>query len=273
MSIASILIIVKISSQKKELMVNFVQMNKNKNINFNFVLSMLALAALILGVSFLLSGVFNNLNTSLPDKTSKSIEVPTTIPEFSLDTLTKNTAPSCAISDNQVEYISKTNPTSRLQLVDISKPFKDGYQSTKIDYLKNYLSGNQNWNLTDGNNIANVWGYGCEGKTSKELQDTSKETELNLAHVKQSRSNFAIDSISGSVPGIPTFYATAIRGDYAMLLITQSPELNAKQQEQITKCNTSGTIDQSCYEKLILNDDYKPLLYNSAAKAIAEFNF
>jgi hypothetical protein len=248
-------------------------MNKNKNINFSFIISMLALVALVLVISFLLSGVFNNLNTSLPSKTSKSIEVPTTIPEFSVDTLTKNTAPSCAISDNQVEYISKTNPTSRLLLVDISKPFKEGYPSTKIDYLKNYLAGNQTWNLTDGNNITNVWGYGCEGKTSKELQDTSKETELNLANVKQSRSTFANDSISGSAPGIPTFYATAMRGNYAMILITQSPELNAKQSELTAKCTTAGILDQSCYEKLILSDEYKPLFYNSAAKAIAEFNF
>jgi hypothetical protein len=251
-------------------------MNTNKNTNFFSILSLLALAALITLISFLLSGVFSNVsnnNSQKIDNTTKSIEVPTTFPEFNMELLTKDSAPACPISDNQVDYISKTNANARLKIIDISKPFKEGYPSTNIEYLKNYLNNNQTWNLTDGSNIIKLWGYACEGINSKEIQDTTKETELNFANVMKSKSLFALDTVSNLNPVDPRFYAVAMRGNYAMILSVQSPELNSKLPEFITKCTTAGVLDQSCYEKIILLDDNKTLLYNSAIKAITEFSF
>jgi hypothetical protein len=245
-------------------------MIENENKNYKLLLIFSTVSVLILTAVF---GIATLLGPKKPTEVAKipDIVIPTTMPEFNSVTLNKVITPSCAISDSQVEFTSKTNELARVELVDVSKPYKEGYSLDKIAYLNGYLTGSQPWNKDDGTHVALTFGHACGGYVSRQVEDTSKAKELTMANMMQSKSVYAIEGQNAG--GTLTFNAVAKRGNYVVWLKTQSSALNAKEAGISAKCTVNNTLDQACYDKELTSDENKALLNESATKAILEFKF
>jgi hypothetical protein len=248
-------------------------MIEQENKIYKLLLIFSTIAVLVLTVTFGIATLFGPKKTDTIDsKTATPIVIPTTIPEFNMELVNKNMTPSCSISESQVEFVSKTNTDARLQLVDTSKPYREGYSLDKIAYLNGFLTDTQPWAKADGSNIGSVFGYACEGFNSREIENISNIKELSFANMMKSKSIYSIDSQIGG-GGSLTFNAIGKRGDYIIRLKVQNPLLNAKEAAIAAKCTVNGALDQPCYDKELTSTENKALLSEAATKAILEFNY
>lgn len=245
-------------------------MIENKNKIYKLLIIFSTVSVLVLTVVFGIATLVGPKKSAEVIK-APEIVIPTTIPEFNTETLNKVLTPSCAISDTQVEFTSKTNDLARVELVDTSKPYKEGYLLDKIAHLNGYLTGSQPWNKEDGTHVALTFGHACGGYISRQIEDTSKAKELTMAHMMQSKSVYSIEGQTGA--RTLTFNAVAKRGNYVVWLKTQSATLNAKEAGISVKCTVNNSVDQACYDKELTSDENKALLNEAATKAIQEFSF
>ena len=185
--------------------------------------------------------------------------------------LVKMDTDACGINDTLLMY-SNTAINATFITFDGSKPLKNGYNESNIKDIDNFLDGKQGLTQTDNNGAATnkvlFPQLSCSGSVITQLEDVPSPYEFKPKIYDKYRSFLALESTQPG--GQLSFIGIAKKNNYYMF-IRHSLYDDTLITKYMNECGGVTTLDQACYNKKIVSEEYKNLLKEEMTKNFSQF--